>query len=99
MNSAGAFVSRNLRWALEAIHRVSLTLILTLIITLTLTNPYPNPRWIASSIHHLPSSFIGIRSASYDWQMRPRYPQTADRRDNAKNTEKSIRRAPLVKRG
>ena len=31
------------RWALEAIHRESLTLILTLILTLTLTNPNPNP--------------------------------------------------------
>ena len=32
------------------------------------------------------SPFIGIRSASYDWQMRPRYPQTAESRDNAKKT-------------
>ena len=39
-------------WALGAIHRGSLTLILTIILTLTNPNPNPiiDPRWIASSI-------------------------------------------------
>ena len=99
MNSAGAFVSRNLRWALEAIHRVSLTLILTLIITLTNPNPtLGGLHLVSTTCRALLSGFA--RQVTIDKCARVIHKQriVVITQTNGDNTEKSIRCAPLVKR-